>query len=101
MRSALRDLASSTIACPIERARTTSVRTSTPWSSPSSRASSSDARPARPPPAGSAPSSGKRARHAHDGDGLDLGAALPGERDRGRDHLLADVPELHRAPGCA
>ena len=36
------------------------------------------------------------ARNAHDGDRLDLGAALLRERDRRRDHLLADVTELHR-----
>ena len=36
------------------------------------------------------------ARHAHDRDRLDLGAALLRERDRRRDHLLADVAELHR-----
>ena len=33
---------------------------------------------------------------ADDGDRLDLGRALLRERDRGRDHLLADVAELDR-----
>ena len=38
----------------------------------------------------------ERARHAHDEDRLHRRLALLGERDRGRHHLLADVPDLHR-----
>ena len=37
-----------------------------------------------------------RQRHAHDVERLDVGAALLGELHGGRDHLLADQPELHR-----
>src|SRR5947209_4407094 len=35
-------------------------------------------------------------RHADDVQRLHVGAALLGQLDRGRDHLLADQPELHR-----
>ena len=96
IRSAPLERASSTMACPIERATTVRVTISTPFSSPSARASASDS---------SARSSHVRrqraleregARHAHDEDGLHGRLTLLRERDRRRDHLLADVPELHR-----
>ena len=57
IRSAPRRAASSTIAWPIERARTVSACTSTPCSSPSARASASDASARAATSAGSAPSS--------------------------------------------
>ena len=95
MRSTSCSVACRTIS-PIERARTVLPRTTTPWSSPSRRASSSDST-ARSSSAGSAGASrlfGQR--HAHDVERLDVGAALLGELHGRRDHLLADQAELHR-----
>ena len=70
--------------------------TSTPCSSRAACASSSDASTARGDVRRQLALEREAPRHADDGDRLDLGAALLRERDRRRDHLLADVPELHR-----
>ena len=96
IRSAFRDSASSRIACPIERARTTSVSTSTPWSWPSARASSSVRSTFSATSGGSSPSSGYLRGTRTTVNASDLAPALLRDRDRRRDHLLADVAELHR-----
>ena len=97
IRSASRRVASSTIAWPIERARTISAAPRRRSPRPSARASSSDAVGALGDVRrAAARRAGTLARHAHDGDRLDGRVALLRERDRRGDHLLADVAELHR-----
>src|SRR5581483_6111743 len=75
MRSTPSCRAASTIASPIERARTVLPTTTTPWSAPSAAAS---------------------AMEAADVERLDSRPSLLCELDRGGDHLLADLTEFHR-----
>ncbi len=72
-----------------------SPTTSTPFSAPRARASSSDSA-ARCSSCSTAWSMRRVERHADHVQRLDGRAALLGELDRRRQHLLADQPDLHR-----